>query len=113
MMCRCCQSAGAAFNWCDNSRGANLDHKLRLQPRRRAARLRCRSAGGMRRPLVGVTADLRTPNDTLMHVVGDKYARASWAAAGRTPIIIPVMAESKQVAAMTTPPDGPTLHRPP
>src|SRR3546814_9769804 len=45
MMCRCCQTAGAAFNWCDNSRGANLDHKLRLQPRRRAARLRCRSAG--------------------------------------------------------------------
>src|SRR3546814_1956343 len=106
MMCRCRQAAGSAFNWGNNSRGANLDHKLRLQPRRRAARLRCRSAGGMRRPLVGVTADLRTHNDTLMHVVGDKYARAVWEAAGCTPIIIPVMAESQQVLDMLDPLDG-------
>lgn len=60
----------------------------------------------MRRPLVGVTADLRTHNSSLVHVVGDKYARAVWEAAGCTPIIIPVMAESQQAMDMLDPLDG-------
>src|SRR3546814_15181027 len=51
----------------------------------------------MRRPLVGLTADLRSYNNTRQHVVGDKYARAVWEAAGCTPIIIPAMAESQEV----------------
>jgi len=60
----------------------------------------------MRRPLVGVTADLRTYNNSLMHTVGDKYARAVWEAAGCTPMIIPAMAESQQVMDMLDSLDG-------
>lgn len=60
----------------------------------------------MRRPLVGVTADLRTYDNSLMHTVGDKYARAVWEASGCTPIIIPAMAESQQVVDMLDSLDG-------
>jgi len=60
----------------------------------------------MRRPLVGVTADLRTYNNSLMHTVGDKYARAVWEAAGCTPIIIPAMAESQEVHDLLDSLDG-------
>lgn len=60
----------------------------------------------MKRPLVGVTADLRTYDNSLMHTVGDKYARAVWEAAGCTPIIIPAMAESQQVMDMLDSLDG-------
>jgi putative glutamine amidotransferase len=60
----------------------------------------------MRRPLVGVTADLRTYNNSLMHTVGDKYARAVWEAAGCTPMIIPAMAESQEVMDMLDSLDG-------
>jgi putative glutamine amidotransferase len=60
----------------------------------------------MRRPLVGLTADLRTYNNSPMHVVGDKYARAVWEAAGCTPIIIPAMAESQEVHDMLDSLDG-------
>jgi len=60
----------------------------------------------MRRPLVGVTADLRTYNNSLMHTVGDKYARAIWEASGCTPIIIPALAESQQVHDMLDSLDG-------
>lgn len=60
----------------------------------------------MKRPLVGVTADLRTYNKSLMHVVGDKYARAVWEASGCTPIIIPAMAESQEVEDLLDSLDG-------
>jgi putative glutamine amidotransferase len=60
----------------------------------------------MRRPLVGVTADLRTYNNSLMHTVGDKYARAVWEASGCTPMIIPAMAESQEVHDMLDALDG-------
>lgn len=60
----------------------------------------------MRRPLVGVTADLRTYNNSRLHVVGDKYARAVWEAAGCTPMIIPALAESQQVHDMLDSLDG-------
>src|SRR3546814_7209952 len=60
----------------------------------------------MRRPLVGLTADLRSYNNTRQHVVGDKYARAVWEAAGCTPIIIPAMAESKEVRDLLDSLDG-------
>lgn len=60
----------------------------------------------MRRPLVGVTADLRTYNNARLHVVGDKYARAVWEAAGCTPMIIPALAESQQVHDMLDSLDG-------
>ena len=60
----------------------------------------------MRRPLVGVTADLRTYNNSLMHTVGDKYARAVWEASACTPIIIPAMAESQEVADLLDSLDG-------
>ena len=43
----------------------------------------------MKRPLVGVTADYRTYDSAPYHVVGDKYLRAVWEAAGCTPMIIP------------------------
>lgn len=60
----------------------------------------------MRRPLVGVTADMRYYNDAPHHVVGDKYARAVWEASNCTPMIIPAMAESQEVAAMLDSLDG-------
>lgn len=60
----------------------------------------------MRRPLVGVTACLRTYNNSLMHTVGDKYARAVWEASGCTPMIIPAMAESQEVHDMLDSLDG-------
>lgn len=60
----------------------------------------------MRRPLVGVTADLRTYNNSPLHVVGDKYARAVWEASACTPIIIPAMAESQQVEDLLDSLDG-------
>ena len=60
----------------------------------------------MRRPLVGVTADLRSYNNSVMHTVGDKYARAVWEAAGCTPIIIPAMAESQEVHDLRDSLDG-------
>lgn len=60
----------------------------------------------MRRPLVGVTADLRSYNNSRLHVVGDKYVRAVWEAAGCTPMIIPAMAESQQVHDMLDSLDG-------
>lgn len=60
----------------------------------------------MRRPLVGVTACLRSYNNALMHTVGDKYARAVWEASGCTPIIIPAMAESQEVQDLLDSLDG-------
>jgi len=60
----------------------------------------------MRRPLVGVTADYRTYNDAPYHVVGDKYLRAVWEAAGCTPMIIPAMAESQEARDMLDTLDG-------
>ena len=60
----------------------------------------------MRRPLVGVTADLRTYNNAPMHVVGDKYARAVWEASACTPMIIPALAESQEVHDMLDALDG-------
>ncbi len=60
----------------------------------------------MRRPLVGVTADLRTYNNSVMHTVGDKYARAVWEASGCTPVIIPAMAESQEVHDLLDSLDG-------
>lgn len=60
----------------------------------------------MRRPLVGITADLRTYNNSVMHTVGDKYARAVWEASGCTPIIIPAMAESQEVNDLLDSLDG-------
>jgi putative glutamine amidotransferase len=60
----------------------------------------------MRRPLVGVTADLRTYNNSQLHVVGDKYARAVWEASGCTPIIIPALAESQEVHDLLDALDG-------
>lgn len=60
----------------------------------------------MKRPLVGLTADLRTYNTSRVHAVGDKYARAVWEAAGCTPLIIPAMAESQEVSDMLDSLDG-------
>ena len=54
----------------------------------------------------GVTADLRTYNNSRLHVVGDKYARAVWEAADCTPMIIPALAESQQVHDMLDSLDG-------
>ncbi len=48
----------------------------------------------MKRPLVGITADLRPARKSLAHMVGDKYIRAVWEAAGCAPVIIPTLAES-------------------
>ncbi len=60
----------------------------------------------MRRPLVGVTADYRTYDNSPYHVVGDKYLRAVWEAADCTPLVIPAMAESQEAAAMLEALDG-------
>ncbi|NIA69279.1 gamma-glutamyl-gamma-aminobutyrate hydrolase family protein [Pelagibius litoralis] len=60
----------------------------------------------MKRPLVGITADFRTHDSAPYHVVGDKYARAIWEAAGCTPLIIPAMAESQEVSDMLDSLDG-------
>ena len=60
----------------------------------------------MKRPLVGVTADYRTYDNSPYHVVGDKYLRAVWEAAGCTPIIIPALAESQEVEDLLDSLDG-------
>ena len=48
----------------------------------------------MRRPLVGVTADIRYHKNAPNHAVGDKYIRAVWEVADCAPVIIPAVGES-------------------
>lgn len=60
----------------------------------------------MKRPLVGVTADFRTYDNSPYHVVGDKYLQAVWEVSGCTPVIIPALAESQEAEELLASLDG-------
>ena len=60
----------------------------------------------MKRPLVGITADLRPAKRSLAHRVGDKYIRAVWEVADCAPVIIPTLAESLETTDLLDGLDG-------